>query len=234
MFRLQVFDFSSIGTLDIWLDARDASSIRFSGFPDNTVDRWNNQVTSKPVSYVEQISFASQPSLVSGAVNGHNALRFDGTDVMTWSAAMPSTPVYIYVLAQRTGSYAGDMGIVGIEDAGVTMGHWNLNLNIGNFVVFNVSNIAITDTFAMDTLGAHIAWGRQTSSSSQDAGLDGSTTNLATTPILPTANYIRVGDTHTSGSGFIGDIVTVLVYSALTPMEHTTVIGELAMIGGVP
>jgi hypothetical protein len=230
------FDFASVGTIEMWLDARDTASITGS----SEVSAWANRIAAKPVTSVTQSTSMDRPALVSGTVNGHDALRFGGTKNLAAAAAPVSGGTYyVYVLANRNSGFPGNMGLVGVYDSGVPTDRWNLDLDLGANVIFDVAGItATTAAHTMDTITPHILWGQQTTSASHTAGIDGGMTTVATTAFFPTPDSTIIGDTTTGsgggGSGFPGDITIVLVYSALTPMEHISVIGGLATLGGVP
>jgi hypothetical protein len=230
------FDFASVGTIEMWLDARDTASITGS----SEVSAWANRIAAKPVTSVTQGVSMDRPALVSGTVNGLDALRFGGTkNLFAGAAPVSGGTYYVYVLANRIGSTPGNMGLVGVYDSGMSTGYWNLDLDLSTDVVFDVNGITATTTaHTMDTITPHILWGQQTTASSITAGIDGGMTTVPTTAFFPTTNSTIIGDTSTGsgggGSGFPGDITIVLVYSALTPMEHISVIGGLATLGGVP
>jgi hypothetical protein len=227
------FDFASVGTLEMWLDARDTASITESG---GFVSAWANRAVGSSVASVIQGSAPMQPSLASGVLNGHDAISVGAGHYLA-AAVSPimGFSVYIYVLANRTGSAAGDTGLVGIYDSGMATGYWDLNLDISHNVVFNVSGTkATTAAHTMDTITPHILWGNQSTATDIAAGIDGGVTPVSKPPSFPFTNAIKIGDTDSSLTGFVGDITTVLVYSMLTPMEHTAVIGGLASIGSVP
>jgi hypothetical protein len=235
------FDFASVGTIEMWLDARDTGTITID---EGAVSSWDNRIPAKPVTSVIQSTPANRPTLTSGALTGLDAIRFGGltptTSLTAGTSPVTSGPIYVYVLAEKASNGSGaTTGLVGIYDSGLTTGYWDLNLNGGTPDAqpeFRVNGaIAIAPGDFTSGVEAHIAWGRKATSGSHDAGIDSGSNTALTTPLMPVTNATIIGDTVASGAtAFQGDIVIVLVYSALTTMEHNSVIGGLAAIGSIP
>ena len=93
------FDFSSVGTLELWLDARDTSSVTEES---GAVSAWANQLTGKAVTSVTQSTGVLRPTLESGVLNGLDAIRFAGltstTSLTAAAAPVSGGPSWIYAL----------------------------------------------------------------------------------------------------------------------------------------
>ncbi len=231
------FDFASVGTIEMWLDARDTPSITESG---GVVSAWNNRIPAKALTSVSQSTPADRPTLASGALNGLDAIRFGGlttdTSLVAPADAFSGGPVYIYTLLERTSSPGTTNGVISIYNSGTPSIAWNLDLNSTYNGVFGSKGITATTTNTVSTgVQAHILWGRQkVGGAAVEAGIDGGSVTTALTPIFPNVDRTIIGNVPSLGAAFQGDISIVLVYSILSPAEHIAVIGGLAAIGAVP
>jgi hypothetical protein len=74
-FRAKGFDPRSISGLALWLDAADASTITLNG---SSVSQWNDKSGNNR--HFSQSSATWQPAYWTAAINGRNALAFDGVN----------------------------------------------------------------------------------------------------------------------------------------------------------
>lgn len=144
--RQASFSPTSISNLAMWLDGADAASVTLDG--SNTVSQWNDK--SGNGRHVTQAAVNSRPSYVTSAINGLNALNFDGTDDFLASSAFALGELTIFAVVTARWTTA--------ETAAFCGQNWTTNksfgrVSAGGFDYLTNDLRAVTDTFNSGVTG---------------------------------------------------------------------------------
>ena len=158
----KLFSPSEVSSMNLWLDAADASTITHSS---NAVSQWNDK--SGNSNHATQGTAANQPTLTASGLNGKSVISFDGTSDHITSTGLNITQSYsIFLVAKTNNNSTGrdylfdgitnnsERSLIALDNGGkIQMWAWNtwansnFNTPSGYFVlsaVFNTSSSSLS------------------------------------------------------------------------------------------
>ena len=217
--------------LQLWLDAADTSSMTLSG---STVTQWRD----KSGNLRNTTSYAGTPALTTNAINGVQAINFNGSSSFIGSipgSGSSYTLFFVGTFNNSTGTYGGLLcfGKSGTPDhvSGIT------NTKLTDTSMY--STIDSTNTaFTSNTLSTPFVYSVVIDGTFLNSFVNGNQqtpTNIAKSPSFNFTNYV-VGDRAGSTSSIFlnGYVAEIVVYiNAMTATQRQEVEGYLAWKWGL-
>lgn len=191
--------------------------------------------------HLTQAVSADQPAIITGALNGRQVRRFDGTDKLSNSSfsgisGLSASSTFV-VMSRQSSGMTGAVIVVSnnsLTTLGVSIQSWTGNLLYSSVsTVSHYGQFGYTSSDTSHRLVSDIYDGSLTGNSNRlKLRIDGTAVTGAyagTIPAtLPTLSLIDIGkSTHVTGN-FVGDIAEVLIYpTALNGTDTASVEGYL-------
>ncbi len=209
---------TEISNLALWLDASDAGTITHSA---GSVSQWDDKSGNN--NHVTQGTASRQPTTNSVTIGSKNAIDFDGSDFMDFTAAISRTSGYtVFVVTNVTNTNGNKVFVSGTTGSFAFRVDQNEQLDIVRVDQVVVLSGTIQITAATDTIVAC-----RSSAAGNNTIIDGVTANSNATNPSYTANTDRLGaQSGITQFFFDGSMGEIIVYTGVKTDSEVNQIGD--------
>ena len=219
-----------VGSLALWLDAADASTITLNG---STVSQWNDK--SSNARHASQATVANQPTYTANGLNGKPVLTFDGVNDFLQATSFTGSRIVSVMMVASTNNTAQNQYLLDESNTATYGGGLSIRFAPTGIVRFwGQDVIQVTDISGVIQGAASIVGGVE-NNSVRNSFLNGiSSPNYIPGTSTRNASNPRIGHSSLLGGFFDGMISEiVLTDGALSTTDRQKLEGYLAWKWGL-
>lgn len=238
------FQPSSVGSLLVWYDAADTSTLYDATTGGSTVSadgavaRWEDK--SGNGNHATQATAASRPARKVSQINSLDSLYFN-SDFLSSSLQFANSAFSVFVVAYKTGQAGAGYNTWISEASGSSVGYLQLGMGVNNtYLAISKTGLATSESNLTSpssaSVMAYLSDGIASGNISVDVFKDGVEASSALTlSTLSTSASINIGASRAGAADLlVGHIAEVIIYSEkLSSANRTDVEGYLSAKWGI-